>query len=320
MFKGLFPKSKNYFIMKNLICLLIAVFWTGSLIAQHDPHYTLFMFNKLAINPAYAGSKDALSLTGHYRNQWQGISGAPKTFTFSAHAPFFRKRVGAGLSVISDKIGMVNTLYIDMSYAYRMPVGEDATLSVGLQGQIDYGRIDWTMVDPLDVGDGMLPLAASSKLNPNFGIGAYYAHPSYYVGVSVPRILKTSIYDDSPADLVSINSLRSYYVMGGFITRVSKNVKFQPGALITFTPNAPFDLDLNLSFVFMDALWVGGSYRLGDSFDLVLQYQFSRQIKVAIAADLTLTELRNYSPGSFEFMLEYTFITYGSRYNNIRYF
>ncbi|MEM8908345.1 MAG: type IX secretion system membrane protein PorP/SprF [Bacteroidota bacterium] len=306
--------------MRNLVCLLLLFIGLGTLSAQNDPHYSMFMFNKLAINPAYAGSKDALTLTGHYRNQWQGIDGAPKTFTFSGHAPFFKKRVGAGMSIVSDKIGMVNTLYIDMSYAYRMQLTDDATLSIGLQGQIDYGRIDWTMVDPLDAGDGMLPLAPTTKLNPNFGLGAYYAHPSYYIGVSVPRVLKTSIYDDNPTELVSINTLRSYYFMGGFISRLSKNVKLQPGALITMNPNAPFEFDLNLSFVFMDALWVGGSYRLGDSFDLILQYQFSKQMKAAIAADLTLTELRSYSPGSFEIMLEYTFIYDGLRYNNIRYF
>ena len=117
---------------------------------QGDTHYSLFMFNKLAINPAYAGSRDALTLTGHYRNQWQGIEGAPKTYTFAGHAPFFKNKVGVGLSLISDKIGMVNTTYVDMSYAYRIKINDESTLALGLQGQLDFGRIDWAKADPLD--------------------------------------------------------------------------------------------------------------------------------------------------------------------------
>lgn len=307
--------------MKYLLITIITLLSVGSMFGQGDPHYSLFMFNKLAINPAYAGSRDALTLTGHYRNQWQGVDGAPKTFTLAGHAPFFKNKVGVGLSLISDKIGMVNTTYVDMSYAYRIKINDESTLAIGLQGQLDFGRIDWAKADPLDVGDNRFLEGRETRINPNFGLGAYYQHEKYYVGVSVPRVLKTSIYDqDERASVLRINSLRSYYLMGGLVTRVSENVKFQPGALINFNPNAPFELDLNASFVLMDALWLGGSYRLGDSFDFIVQYQFNQQVKAAVAADLTLSELNNYSPGSFELMLEYTLKSDGARYNNIRYF
>jgi len=307
--------------MKNLLLILMVMLVAGSVFSQGDPHYSMYMFNKLAINPAYAGSRDALTLTGHYRNQWEGIDGAPKTFTFAGHAPFFKNRVGVGLSLISDKIGMVNTTYVDMSYAYRIKVSDEAKLAIGLQGQLDFGRIDWSKADPLDGGDQRFSEGRETRLNPNFGLGVYYQHEKYYIGASVPRILKTSIYDkDARSQSVSINSLRSYYLMGGFVSRVGENVKFQPGALVSINPNAPFEFDLNASFVFMDALWVGASYRLGDSFDFILQYRFNQQLKAAIAADLTLTELNNYSPGSFELMLEYTLQFDGAKYNNIRYF
>lgn len=310
---------KHFFSLAILTLLMGSM--TTDLFGQNDPHYSMFMFNKLSINPAYAGDKEALTFTGHYRNQWQGIDGAPKTFTFAAHTPLFKKRVGLGLSVISDKIGIYNINYFDVSYAYRMKVSDDATLSIGVQGQIDHTRVDWTKLDPLDQGDGMINVNPTTKLNPNFGLGVYYSHPKYYIGASAPRVFKTAIYDTSNSSgIVSINSLRSYYLMGGLITRLSKNVKFQPGVLLTKNDNAPLDLDLNFSFVFMDALWIGGSYRLEDSFDAIVQYQFSKQLKAAVAVDLTLSELRNYSPGSFEVMLEYLFMFDGARYNNIRYF
>lgn len=306
--------------MKKLLIAVAVLFFVVDASAQNDPHYSMFMFNRLSINPAYAGGNEVLTLTGHYRNQWQGITGAPKTYTFAAHSPFFKKRCGLGLSVVADKIGMVNTMMVDLSYAYRIKLNNESTLSIGVQGQIDYGRIDWNEADPLDQGDGMLPMNETSKINPNFGLGVYYANPSYYVGLSVPRVLKTSIYDDEAADYIGINSLRSYYLMGGLMMRLSKNVEFHPAALITVNPKSPFEADLNASFIFMKTLWVGASYRLGDSFDFILQYQLNQQLKAAVGVDVTLTELSNYSPGSFEVMLEYVFLRNGSRLKNIRYF
>ena len=306
--------------MKKLLFALGMTCFALSIFAQHDPNYSMFMFNRLSINPAYAGGKEVLAFTGHYRNQWAGINGAPKTLTFTAHTPFFNKRCGAGLSVISDQIGMVNTMYVDLSYAYRMKVSDESTLSIGLQGQLDYGRIDWRLADPLDVDDQMINQMPSTKLNPNFGLGVYYAHPSFYMGFSVPRVLKTTIYDDEAMDYIGINALRSYYLMGGLITRLNKNVSFQPSALITVNPQSPFEIDVNASLVFMNTLWVGVGYRLGDSFDAILQYQLTEQLKAAIAIDVTITELNDYSPGSFELMLEYCMFYKSSRTRNIRYF
>lgn len=304
---------------KLLIAVCFICFSIGSY-AQYDVNYSLYMFNKLAINPAYAGSKEALTLTGHYRNQWPGISGAPKTYTFSGHTPFFNKRSGIGLNVIADKIGMVNTFNFGLSYAYRIPIDKGKTLSIGVDGQMEYGRINWDQADPIDTGDEEVPVNATSKFNPNFGMGIYLNTPNYYVGLSIPRLLKTTIFDDDPVQGISINSVRSYYLMGGLITRVSRNVKFQPGVLFTYNPRTPFEMDLNASFVFMDRFWIGASYRLEDSIDLISQFQLSDQLKAAVAIDFTLSELNDYSPGSFELMLEYIFVRTGERLNNIRYF
>jgi len=307
--------------MKKTLFALIFVLATTGVYAQYDVHYTMFMFNKLSINPAYAGNREVLTLRGHYRNQWQGISGAPQTFTFSMDTPFFKKRAGLGLSVIADKIGMMNTYFTNISYAYRMKLDNDNILSVGIDGQLEYGRINWAEADPFDQGDGHIPVAPTTKLNPNFGIGVYLSNPNYYVGLSIPRIFRTSVFDDEPlGDVVSLNSVRSYYLMAGLIKRLNKNIVFQPGVLMTYNPNSPFELDINASLVFFDRLWVGLSYRLEDSFDAVVQFQINNQLKVALAADMTLTELKEYSPGSFEIMLEYTFVKEALKLNNIRYF
>lgn len=304
---------------KFILTLILAVFATG-LFAQYDMHHTQFMHNKLSINPAYTGDREVFSMTALYRNQWFGIDGAPKTFTIHAHSPFINKRNAVGLTIINDAIGNVNTSYIGGSYAYRLPLSDETTLSIGLQGRVEHSRIDWSKTDALDQGDNTIPANNRAKTNPNFGMGAYLSNENFYVGVSIPTLLKTTIYDEENLSGVSINSQRSYYLMGGGIIRLNQNVKFSPSALLTYNPSSPFEMDLNASFILMNSFWVGASYRLGDSVDGLLNFQVNPQIRIGVAFDYTLTKLQEFSPGSVELLVDYNFKLKGEKINNIRFF
>jgi len=306
--------------MKKIILTLVLAVFATALFAQYDMHHTQFMHNKLSINPAYTGDKEVFAMTALYRNQWFGIDGAPKTFTVHAHSPFINKRNAIGLTIINDAIGNVNTTYVGASYAYRMPLSDEMTLSIGVQGRVEHARIDWSKADALDQGDNTIPTNNRTKTNPNFGMGAYLSNDKFYVGLSIPTLLKTTVYDENNLTGVSLNSQRSYYLMGGGILRVNQNVKFAPSALLTYNPNSPFELDLNASFILMDIFWIGASYRLGDSVDGLINFQVSPQIRIGVAFDYTLTKLQEFSPGSFEILVDYTFKKKGKRLNNIRYF
>lgn len=301
-----------------LVLFVMSLAWTAN--GQYEPHYTQFMHNKLAINPAYAGNKEVMTFTALYRNQWSGIEGAPTTYTFNAHSAFLDNKVGGGLSILGDQHGFYKTLNIGMDYAYRMPMNNGATLSVGVSGKLEYGQVDFTLVDPIDLNDDDIPMTNETKLNPNFGMGLFYSHPQYYVGLSAPNLLKTTVFVDDPDQAPSLSKMRSYYLMGGFMTRINQAVQFKPAMLLTFNPNAPFEMDLNASFLFMDKVWIGASYRLGDSFDLMFQYQFNPQVRAGVAVDITTSELSQYSPGSFEVMMEYSLNFEGKSLNHLRYF
>src|SRR5690625_5360429 len=91
------------FIKLSSVVLLFLL--SDFLFAQQDPQYTQYMYNMNVVNPAYAGSKESLSLTGLYRKQWSGLESATATFTLSLHSPVGEK-VGLSLSAIKDeKIG-----------------------------------------------------------------------------------------------------------------------------------------------------------------------------------------------------------------------
>jgi len=178
--------------MKNIIALAFILMCGTSIYAQSDVGFTHFNFNKLPYNPAYAGSKETLDMTAIYRNQWIGIDGAPKSLTASAHAPFFNKRAGFGINIMSDNIGKIKAQNLDLSYAYRIPMGKNRTFSIGVSAGAELASVNWVDADPTQLGDGTIPSANDSYVNPQFGVGAYYLTPKWFAGVSVPSLLNTS--------------------------------------------------------------------------------------------------------------------------------
>ena len=305
---------------KLLLFLFVLNFSAGVLNAQQDVNYSHFMFNRLAFNPAYAGSKETLTIGAIYRHQWQGIQGAPRTGSVYAHTPFMNGRSGAGLSVTSDHVGMMNNNYFDLSYAYRIPTGDKGTLSLGLSGRLEMTQIDWTMARALDIDDQTIMGMEEGRSGVNFGAGAYYTDSKFYIGLSAPMLVSTTLYDDTSFGVSDIRRQRSYYLMTGYSFTMSENVDFRPGALLTLNPNAPFETDINASFVFMDTFLAGASYRLGDSFDAVIQYKFAPEFKAGFAFDFTTTELQTYSDATFEIMLEYMLDYKSDGVDNIRFF
>lgn len=273
---------------------------------QHDAQFSMFYFNKLNYNPAYAGAKEVLTASTIYRHQWAGLDGAPRTLMASAHAPFMKKRGGLGLSIMADKIGDVNTTMFDVSYAYRLQMSATSTISFGLKGRIENSKTDLYQAKVLDQSDELLPTNAVSTLQPNFGFGMYYTNTKFYAGVSIPSLLKSALYVGGEPN-GPYRAQRSAYFMAGSIHQLSSNIFFKPAVLYTYNPAAPFEMDINMSFFLMNALWIGATYRVGGSVNGVLQYQFNPQIKAGLAVDMTLSELQQYTGGGFEMMIEYTF-------------
>lgn len=286
------------------------------LIGQHNPQFTHFMFNKLVYNPAYAGNREAMSISSIYRNQWSGIEGAPRTLNFNIHTPFSGKRAGIGLSVVADQIGMMQTTYANVAYNYKLKINDKTQLGIGVMGRMEHGRIDWTESDPADMDDQLIFSEVSKNWQPNFGFGLYLSGKNYYLGISAPTLLQNSLYTDIGYEGV----YKTYYGMAAVILELNENLKFKPSLLVSYNQNAPIDVDVNASFLLMDVLWLGASYRAGDSFDAIVQYQFTNELRAGMAFDFTTSKLKDFTTGSYEMMVEYTFVKGDEKLQNIRYF
>jgi len=280
----------------------------------------MFVFNKLQYNAAYAGSADALNVGAHYRHQWQGLDGAPRTITAFAHTPIAGGRSGVGLSLISDEIGIFQSTYAKLDYAYRIGFKNDTKLSIGINAQMDFTRFDWSKADLIDNVDVAIPFGARSNSAFNVGAGLYYSGDKFYVGASVPNFLRNTITSEAYTGFADLNDLRAYYLMGGVIFKISPKVHLRPSLLVSYVKNAPKEVDFNLSLLFLESFWIGVSYRLNESADAFIQLPLTQQIKVAVGVDYALTELNSFTKGSFEVMVEYLFKYDNEKVNNIRFF
>lgn len=296
--------TKNIFLAAALSC--IAFFAS----AQQDPMYSMYMFNGLAINPAYAGSRERPAVTALYRHQWTGLEGAPKTAILTAHAPLLNNKIALGGSLCSDNISIFNTITLNFDYAYRIHFKKRGKLSIGMNVTLNNYRARWQDLTLSDAVDPAFLSSDNSVTSPNFGAGIYYYTEKFYAGLSVPHFLNMSLsnnFEYEGTDLTARQWKHYFYTMGA-VFNIGKSVKIKPSLLFKYVKNAPFEADINVGFLFKEALWLGAGYRTGDAVNFITEYMFAKGLRIGYAYDYTLTELNDYSSGSHEIMIGYEFI------------
>ena len=296
-------KQKNIQIFSVILLMLLFSF-DG--VAQQDPMYTQYMYNTLSVNPAYAGSRDALSLTGLIREQWVGIDGAPSTQSLTMHSPIYSDNMGLGLSVINDKVGPIHQTMLFADYSYSIQTTDNAKLAFGLKAGVNILQADLLALHRNVSGDQAI-YNADNKLLPNVGVGVYYYSDKGYIGLSAPKLLQQTIKSYNNGTVTDNVERRHYFLIGGYVFSLSENVKFKPSFLVKAVEGAPLSIDLSGNFFFNDKFGIGLAHRLDDSFSALLQYYVTPQFRIGYAYDLTMTELRHYNSGSHELMVGYDF-------------
>lgn len=277
--------------------------------AQQDAMFTHYMNNTLSVNPAYAGTRNALTLTGLHRSQWVGFEGAPVTQTITVHSPIIKNKMGLGISLINDKIGPVNTCGAQASYSYYIDMGDRSKLAMGLNAGVNMMQAGLTDLTIIDADDQALSQNINSKLLPNFGFGLYYRRPSLYVGLSAPRLLENNYFENSNGSTTISKENRHYYLIGGLVTRLSPQVNFKPTALLKATVGAPIEADITATFIFNKRFLMGGMVRSNDALGILAGYYITPQLHAGYSYDWSYN-LRTfkYNQGSHEVMLSYDLI------------
>ena len=304
---------------KNNIALAFAAL-SLSVCAQQEIQNSFYMFNSSVLNPAYAGSRDALSLIMDYRNQWTGWNGAPQTTNFIAHTPLMNETIGVGVNVVDDRIGPTVKTAAFADFAYRMKVNKkNDRLCFGVRAGADMIR---NTFGSLQINDNSDPLSSQNvNFNTNafnFGAGIYYYGKRHYLGITAPKIIPTELSKD--ANFANSKMVLHYYLIGGYVFKLNSLWDFKPGVSVKYTQNAPLSADVNLSMLFNNQIWFGLMYRHGAAAGANVMYILNKQTRIGYAYDYSLTNMGQYAPSTHEIIVGYDFISSVKGLKSPRYF
>jgi type IX secretion system PorP/SprF family membrane protein len=328
---------KNVLKRNWTMLVLLALMAGGSQVqAQQEKMFSQYMFNMLALNPAYAGSRDVLSATGVYRNQWGGIEGAPKTASFTIDAPVNKEKFGLGLQVFNDQLGVENYTGAFATYAFRIKIGERSTLSLGIQGGATSFRWNLAEVSLAPGGSANDPAfnANISKILPNFGTGIYLSNDRGYIGISAPYLLENNL-SEFDSGTYRGKQRRHFYLMSGLV--LGRNaIKFKPSMLLKYVAGAPLGIDGNLNVWLNDRVALGASYRFqqflsytnnnykSDAIVGMIELQLTDQFRFGYSYDHTMNGLNHDSKfltlPTHEIMVRYEFGSTKAKILTPRYF
>ncbi len=288
--------------MRKILALFILFSVSIKVSAQQVATYAQYMFNGLAINPAYAGTHDALSASFLERFQNVGLKGAPQTETFSIHSPLVNKRVGLGLLIVHDKVAVTEQTGLSFIYAYRIPLNKNSILSLGVQGGAVWYKAGYTDLQLLQNPDYVFDQNVR-QVRPNVGAGIYYYNKLGYLGLSMPHMINNvfntggaTVYQNVP---VILN--------GGYVFTLNRMLKLKPNFLLKVLDGKPVELDINANMLFDEVLWFGVSYKSSKTVAMLTELQLSDQFRFGYSYQITAGPLSVAELGSHEVMVNYRF-------------
>lgn len=286
---------------------------------QQDAQYTQYMYNTVSVNPGYAGSRGHISIAALHRSQWVGLEGAPVTQTFNVHSPIGYRGVGLGLSIVNDQIGPTSETNFDIDFSYTVWTSTEGRLSFGLKTSANLLDIRYSELNQFTT-DPTLQQDIDNRLTPNIGAGVYYHTTKFYAGLSVPRFLETSHFQES--NLSTAKEQMNFYLITGYVWDLNPFLKFKPTLLTKATRGAPLQVDLSANFMLNEKFILGAGYRWDAAFTGMAGFNISNKFLIGIAYDKETTELGNaaFNDGSFEVIFRYDFISTKNNLKSPRFF
>jgi type IX secretion system PorP/SprF family membrane protein len=303
----------------KIILALLALASFTSATAQQDPQYTNYMYNTININPAYAGSRGALSIFGLHRSQWVGLEGAPTTNSFSVNTPIADSKVGLGVSFVNDALGVMdeNTISVDFSYTLDLN-NRGSKLSFGLKGSANLLNVAYSDLNKYNPNDPQILNDVQNQFTPNIGAGIYWHNEKTYAGFSMPHLLETTRYNNNIQS--TMQQKMHYYLMAGHVFEVNPMLKFKPAFLIKSVEGAPLQIDVTGNFLIHDKFTIGGAYRWDAAWSALVGFQVNDGLFIGYSYDNDIQALKRYNNGSHEIFVRFELFNKYRRVNSPRFF
>lgn len=182
--------------------------------AQYDPSFSHYFDMETSFNPASSGKDSKLNVVGVYALDFAGFENNPKTLYVSGDMPFYELKSyhGAGVSIVSDQLGIFTHQLVDVDYAYKMKLF-GGRLSAGIQVGFINEKLDFGKVDLDDSSDPAFGSSSVSGNSIDLGLGLYYQHKQWYAGASVKH-LNSPLIDVGETNEFKVDA--TYYLTGGY--------------------------------------------------------------------------------------------------------
>ncbi|MFV5700223.1 type IX secretion system membrane protein PorP/SprF [Flavobacterium sp. ZT3R17] len=302
--------------MKTKIFSFALIFTAFVSFAQQDAQFTQYMYNTININPAYAGSRGALSIFALHRTQWVGLDGAPVTNAVSVNTPLNESNLGLGVSIINDRIGPTTENTISTDLSYTIPTSETFKLSFGIKATANFFNLDVNRLNPVDNDPSIHDF--NNKFTPNIGAGVYLHSDKAYVGFSIPNFIESNRYDDN--EVAIFKEKINYYLIAGYVFDMNDYIKFKPALLTKVVGGAPLQVDVSGNFMFNNKFVVGVAYRWSAAISAMAGFQVSDGMYIGYGYDHETTNLKHYNSGSHEIFLRYELFKNNNKITTPRFF
>jgi type IX secretion system PorP/SprF family membrane protein len=286
---------------------MIFILWMtiSTVKGQQRTQFTQYLFSGLVINPAYAGSEEALSITLINRHQWRSVEGAPTTQTLALQTPVGRKKVGLGLLISNDKIGVHQNLFVQASMAYHLQVAARAHLSMGLQTGLQHVRSDYASLLGTTSIDPKLSEFRLNEVFIDLGAGIYFRSPRVHLGISSPGWLNQSVQINDTASFklrnINLFGFAKYKIPLGPIWIL------EPAILLKHYHMLPLSMDITGALTYKEVLTAGLSFRINESVGYIFRAKVTPQLHVGYAYDYPMGLVSRLGAGSHEFIVHYLF-------------
>jgi len=296
--------------MKKII--ITALILTALINHMYSQQYTVFsqyMFNPYFVNPGAAGTETGIPIAFGYHQSWTGFHNAPSMQILSGHSAI-NESMGAGGKIFNYTTGPLSRLGFEGTYSYRLELGSDMHLSLGISALLYQLNLNRSALDMKNNDDVVLLRTTNDKMIvPDAAFGAYLYQDNFFVGLSATQLLGRKV--DLMSDVLQVNQERHYYLTGGYNFEFSDNFSLEPSLLTRFVEAMMYQVDINVKAGIKKLAFVGVSYRSnlkdlsessGDAVVGMIGLNMDN-LMFGYSYDYTLSDIGNYSNGSHEIML-----------------
>jgi type IX secretion system PorP/SprF family membrane protein len=299
----LLPMKKKYLFFTFLILTVL----TSN--AQQTGMYSHYYFKPMVYNPAFTGADDGVNAMVIYRNQWTGFKGAPQLNIFTLDGNIVKK-AGVGMQLISDRKGLSNRIGGNVSYSYRLMLGDDMHLALGLSLGIMDQTIDFSKSVLENNTDPVLFNTAEHTTTIDANAGLAFKWKALDIGVAVPQLIGNRVNYVDNADVRSYYTQTRHY-MGSVKYRIpvleDKGISVTPLALVRYLPNVPVQYDGTLNVDWQNKVWVGATYKSDYAVGMNAGICIHKQLSVGYSYDFIIGKIGNYSGMCHEIMINFKF-------------